>query len=245
MKNITENSKITLTIGQLKRLVKEATNYTYIDTAVSPIVTKDKLANVFVPGTIFKIDDGEQVCTFEFVKWDIEVNRGMWFKPLNKATEEYSLKIDAESYNPDTGLFWFDHDGLLDMSFEAKTPNGKIVKNDGWVEESKINEAEENIVPVKFNKAELLKLGFRKMYSPDDMLWAAALPDSLVFSNQYISVVCGNNNGNREIAVSLNNDNNGPEWVMINPTEENLVELFDTMLPERLLKDTTNFKIRY
>lgn len=141
MKNLNENSKVTLTFEQLKRLVKEATDYTYIDTA--------------------------------------------------------------------------------------------------------INEAEENIVPVKFDKAGLMELGFRKMYGPDYMLWAAALPDSLVFSNQYISVVCGNNNGNREVDVSLNTDNNGPEWVMINPTEENLIELFDTMLPERLLKDTTKFKIRY
>lgn len=97
-----------------------------------------------------------------------------------------------------------------------------------------------NIQKVKFDKAGLIKLGFREMmYSPENHQWADAGGDAVVFYNEYISVCCGNDEGNRLVQVDLNGDG----YTMINPTDENLIELFNSYEPWKLVKDQTKFEL--
>lgn len=101
------------------------------------LITGEGLENVFEQGTIFTLEnDGPngETSTFEFVQWDQDSNRGMWFKPADKWTKDYYLKQEegneGSMYDPETGWFWFDHDGFIDGPFIATTVDGKVMNYD-------------------------------------------------------------------------------------------------------------------
>lgn len=104
------------------------------------------------------------------------------------------------------------------------------------------NKDEDGIVKYKFDKQELLDLGFREMMKADDHFWSDAEGDAVVFCNPYICMICGHDKGNRFVEVAPTHDTD-MDYIMIDPSNENLKEIMDSIYPDSLLKDTTKFEL--
>ena len=101
-----------------------------IDTGSRILVTAQDLpSDTFNAGNILEFD-GDIYGRYEIVGWD-EGTVYFSAKPLDEESKNFS--IEAGSYDEETGLAWFDHDGVIDCGFTIIRPDGSmIVHEDTW-----------------------------------------------------------------------------------------------------------------